>query len=123
MKIKLNPDEDEIKDFLYTIKIFGKIIIEQKEYKYKFRKCPNNIKNKRKYIISGENENIITYTEGDFKWIGINYENEFKKAKLYKWKIKILKSKFKNIMFGVAHTGFDINESSYTNMLVFILLP
>ena len=31
----------------------------------------------------------------------------------YKWKIKILKSKYKQIMVGVAPIDFDINSSSY----------
>ena len=33
----------------------------------------------------------------------------------HKWKIKILKTQYKNIMVGVAPSDFDINSSSYYN--------
>ena len=40
-------------------------------------------------------------------------ENKLEENKEYKWKIKILKSKYKNIMVGVAPSDFDINSSLY----------
>ena len=49
MKIKFYPEEeDEINKFLEKIKSFGNI--SDTNYIYKFKKCPNNIKEERKYI-------------------------------------------------------------------------
>ena len=62
-------------------------------------------------MISGENENIITKTGTDNDWAGTICEYKFENSNVYKWKIKILKSKDKNIMVGVAPIDFDINYS------------
>ena len=91
-----------------TIKLFGKISFN----KYKFRKCPLNISDSRKYSVTGKNENIITKT-GSTGWAGIICENELEKSKEHKWKIKILKTTNKYIMVGVAPIDFDINSSSW----------
>ena len=48
--------EASLNKFLETIKSFGNIISN----KYSFKECPNNINENRKYIITGENKNIIT---------------------------------------------------------------
>ena len=117
LEIKFNPEEKEINRFLDKIKTFGKIICfnnnnNNNNFKYKFKKCPNNIKENKKYIVTGENENIITKIGYD-EWVGILCESNFEKTKEYKWKIKILKSIYKNIMFGVAPIDLDINTSSY----------
>ena len=58
-KFQFNPEEEEINDFLEKIKSFGKINYDY--YKYKFRKCPINIREGRKYEISGEKQNILKY--------------------------------------------------------------
>ena len=50
-----------------------------------------NIKEDKKYIISGENINIITKAGKDYTWMGTICENELEKGKECKWKIKILK--------------------------------
>ena len=81
----------------------------------KFKKCPNNINERRKYIVSGEKENILTKTGTDKNWMGTICENKLDKFKEYKWKIKIIKSNDNNIMVGVAPSDFDINSSSYDN--------
>ena len=73
-----------------------------------------NIKEKRKYEISGENENILTKT-GSNSIAGTICENELEKAEEYKWKIKLLNVTKKEIMIGVAPIDFDINSSSYDN--------
>jgi len=116
IKIKFYPEEeDEINKFLEKIKSFGNIADTSiNNYIYKFKKCPNNIKEERKYMITGENENIITKTGTDCNWAGTICENKLENSKEeYKWKIKILKSKSKEIMVGVAPIDFDINSSSY----------
>ena len=58
IKIKFEPKEDSLNYFLDTIKSFGNISYN----KYSFRECPNNINENRKYIITGENKNILTKT-------------------------------------------------------------
>jgi len=109
IKIKFVPEEENnYGDLLESIKIFGKICYDN----FKFRKCPNNIKENRKYIISGEQDNIITKT-GSTNWMGTICENELEKGKEYKWKIKILKTYNYDIMVGVAPNDFDINSSVY----------
>ena len=50
-------------------------------FKYNFRKCPNNINENRKYIISGEKENILTKTGTDGQWMGTICEKELEKIK------------------------------------------
>ena len=63
-------------------------------YIYKFKKCPNNIKEERKYMITVENENIITKTGTYNRWAGTICEYQLENSKEeFKWKIKILKSK------------------------------
>ena len=107
-EIKFSPDKNEINNFIETIKIFGRIYFNN----FRFKKCLINIKDNRKYIITGEEENIITKT-GSSGWMGTICEYELEKTKEYKWKIKILKTHDKSIMVGVAPIDFDINSSSY----------
>ena len=103
------PNDNEINIFLDTIKVFGKLYSN-----FKFKKCPLNINENRKYMISGDKENIITKT-GSNEWMGTICENELEKGKEYKWKIKILKTYNKAIMVGVAPIDFDINSSEYNS--------
>ena len=112
--IKFNQKEDEINKFIENIKTFGKIT-SFVEIKYKFKKCPNNIKEQRKYCVTGNNENILTKTGLDNSWAGTICEDSLDEIKEYKWKIKILNSKYKRIMVGVAPSDFDINSSSYNH--------
>ena len=46
--------------------------------------------------------------------MGTICEKELDKSMIHKWKIKILKTKFKNIMIGIATSDFDINSSIYS---------
>ena len=91
-----------------SIKIFGKIYYNN----YKFKKCPNNIKVNRKYIISGDNQNVIIKT-GTNNFMGTISENELEKGINHKWKIKILKKFDYSIMVGVSSSGLDIYSSNY----------
>ena len=75
--------------FFDSIKNFGQITLNSNNYC--FKKCPENIKEDRKYKISGKNNNILTVT-GQNSDKGTICENAFKESKIYKWKIKILKA-------------------------------
>ena len=107
-KIHFLPEEEGINNFLENIKIFGKILYNI----FRFKKCPININEKRKFSITGNNENIMTYI-GNGSWNGGLCENELEKSKEYKWKIKILKTQNKYIMVGVAPIDFDFNSSAW----------
>ena len=98
-------------DFLETIKNFGKIDYDY----YHFKKCPNNIKEERKFTITGKGGNIITKTSKS-AYTGTICEYELDKSiEEHMWKIKILKTtkNYDNILIGVANSDFDINSSSY----------
>ena len=111
IKIKFNTNENQLDDFLKIIKTFGEIYYD--DFKYSLKICPINIKDTRKYVISGDSNNIITKT-GKTGWMGTICEKELDKSKEeHKWKIKILKSKEKYIMVGIATNNFDIHTSSY----------
>ena len=109
IKIIFKPKEESLDNFLETIQTFGKIFYN----KYSLRDCPNNISDNRKYEITGESRNIITKIGPD-SWMGTICENELDKSiEEHKWKIKILKSKRKSIMAGIAPIDFNINSSTY----------
>ena len=106
-KFKFNS---KLIQFTETIKSFGKIYYD----KYSFRECPINIKEERKYTITGDNNNVLTKTGTDQERMGTICENELDKSiEEHKWKIKILKSVKKDILVGVAPSDFDINSSSF----------
>ena len=100
-------DEDEINSIISSIKI-------NYQYSFKFQKCPHDINEDRKFLISGEKENIMTKV-GQNNIIGTICINELEENKEYNWKIKILHSRDydNNIMVGVATSEFDINSSIY----------
>ena len=109
------PENEEINiNLIKEIKEFGKIIVNNSHFK--FKKCPLNISEHKKYIVSGEKQNIITKTGIDgFYYGGIICENYLKNNQIHKWKLKILKTNEYNIMVGVAPIDFDINSSKYDN--------
>ena len=112
IKIKFTPEKDEeISPFLEKIIKFGKIFYNN----FKFKKCPEVINEDRKYFVSGENDNILTKTGTDCKWMGTICENQLEKSEEYKRKIKILKSENNNIMVGIAPNDFNINSSLFNN--------
>ena len=111
LEIKFSPEKDGISKFLDTIKAFGKIYY----INFKFKECPNNVNENKKYEVFGEKKNIITKTGTNGVWTGVICENQLQKSKIYKWKINILKS-YSNCNYfkiGVAPIDFDINSSSY----------
>ena len=106
MQFIKNEDEEEI--ISEKIKNFGEIFFNN--YKFMFKECPNEINVKRRFSISGINDNIITKKEPYFYWTGTTCLYEFKKSVEYKWKIKILESISKQIMVGVAPSDFNIKN-------------
>ena len=113
LEIKFSPEEEGIKKFLETIKIFGKIYY----INYKFKKCPVDIDEGRKYEIIGDKKNTVTKTGTNGVWAGMICENELQKSKVYKWKINILQSysKCNYIKVGVAPLDFKLDSSSFNN--------
>ena len=105
--------EDQINKFIKTIKTLGDIY-----YNFEF---DNNITEKQQYILSGEIGNIITKNADDKKWIRILSKNILKDKKEYSWKIKILNSKNKDIMVGVAQKEPKIvyQYFNFNNMMAF----
>ena len=110
-KVKFNLDEDEknINIFLKTIKTLGEIYYNN----FKFKICPTNISEERKYTVTGNNQNILTKTGTDNNWIGTISEYKLQNNIEYKWKVKILKTKKYDLMVGVAPIDFNINSSMY----------
>ena len=104
--------EEQINQFIKTIKTLGDIY-----YNFEFA---NNIAEKPQYILSGEIENIITKKEEDKKWIRILSKNILKNKKEYSWTIKILNSKNKDIMVGVAQMEPKIVYQNYDYMMNFV---
>ena len=108
IKFYFNPKENQLNEFLKSIKSFGQIYYNI----FSFKKCPTNIDENRKYVLSGYKNNIITKT-GYNGWMGTICETELDKSiEEHKWKIKILKSENKSIMVGVAPIDFDILSST-----------
>ena len=110
LNLKFYPENDGINNIIEEIKKFGKI----STYNFKFKECPLNINENRKYEISGENRNIITKTGNGNNWMGSICEEELDKSiEEHSWKIKILKTNNYYIMVGVATMDFDFNSASY----------
>ena len=109
LNVKFSPEEKDINKFMGEIKNFGNIIFNN----FKFKKCPGKIQEKRKYIVSGEEENILTKTGTDREWMGTICVNQLDKSKECIWKIKVRETQNYEIMIGVAPLDFDINSSLY----------
>ena len=111
LEIKFSPENEGIDKFLKIIKHFGKIYY----INFKFKDCPKEIDENKKYEVTGDKRNTVTKIGTNGFWTGILCENKLEKSKLYKWKINILKS-YSNCNYfkvGVAPSDFDINKSSY----------
>ena len=109
LKIEFLPKEEQFNNFLSTLNSFGKISLN----KFKFRECPQNNNDDRKYSVTGNDKNILTKT-GSGGWMGTICESELDKSiEEHKWKIKILKTVSKYIMIGVAPIDFDINSTEH----------
>ena len=111
LEINFIPEEDnEINELLEIIKTFGKLYENNKIFK--FKKCPKNTDEDKKYEIIGKRENIVTKNSKDCNFICAICDYKLEKNKVYKWKIKILKTTNYDIEIGVTNIDFDINLSS-----------
>lgn len=79
------------------IKTMGQIYYKN----FHFINNKNELKINQDYIITGENRNIITKIS-EQKWLSVQSQKSFEKDKKYIWKIRILKSKYNNLMIGIA---------------------
>ena len=111
--LQLCINKDDIEIISDKIKNLGNILFYN--YKYIFNQCPNDIDDKRKFIISGEKSNIITKKGPNFIWTGTTCLYEFKDNIEYKWKIRILNSEAKQIMIGVVPIDFDLKKMDNTD--------
>ena len=101
-KIDYNPKDNEIKEILEKIQSFGSIY-----YEFEFESCKNKLNEMPEYILSGEKENIVT-KKSKQNWIRILSKNILEQQKEYNFRIKIIKSKSKKIMIGIAQTEPDL---------------
>ena len=109
MNIKFNPyKENEINQFLEYIWSFGKISYD---FIYEFKKCPENLNKEKKYEINGERNNIVIKKGLDRIYTPIICENILNESKIYKWKIKILKSSRYIIYIGITPYDFNIGQN------------
>ena len=90
--VNLFLNEEDINYFTNKVKSIGYIYYKNFEFE-------NN--DNKNYKISGENQNIFTCSSAQ-NWIYIQTKNSFEKEKKYIWKIKLLKSKNKNIFVGIS---------------------
>ena len=112
LEIIFTPQEQmNIDKFLENLIIIENNKDKDNDIVYKFKKCPDNVEDK-KYEITNEKENIITKIGKAEKIIAAICENKLDKEKEYKWKIKILKSKNMEINVGVAPIDLDIKSDS-----------
>ena len=117
--IQFVTQENDLELIQEKIKNFGKILFYN--YKFNFKKCPLDINDKRKFIISGKKENIITKTGPNFVWTGTTCLQEFQNYMEYKWKIRILKSHANQIMIGVAPSDFSVDKIDINDFTLNIL--
>lgn len=106
--INFSQEEIYLNDYLNKLKKFGEIYNNQ----FKFKQCPNNIADNRKYTVTGEKGNFLTKTGPDI-WMGTICEYKFEELNEYKWRIKILKTSSKYVLVGVAPFDFNISSSSW----------
>ena len=106
--IKINFIYEDINNILERINNFGIVYYNN----FKFRQCPKDIDENRKYIVSGDNGNILIKS-GPNNYAGTICEYELEKNKNHKWKIKILKAQLNQILVGIAPIDFDINSSNH----------
>ena len=109
MRFEFSPKEESLNIFLKSLSSLGKIHISN----YIFRQPPPDMNSSNSYILSGDDNNILTKTSSD-SIMGVLCENELDVLiEEHKWKIKIIKSVTKNIMVGVAPSDFNPNSSRY----------
>ena len=111
-KIDYSPKDEQINEILEKIKSLGDIY-----YEFEFEPCINRINDTPEYIISGEKENIITKLSKQ-NWIRILSKNILENNKEYNYKIKIIKSKSKQIMIGIAQITPEYTNKDFINTII-----
>jgi len=109
-KIDFSPKEFELNDLLEKIKSFGNIY-----YEFEYQPCKNKLdifNDMPEYVLSGEKENIITKFSKQ-NWIRILSKNILETQMEYNFKIRIIKSKSKQIMVGIAQINPEIIENEF----------
>ena len=99
-----------INNVIERIKSLGNIY-----YEYEFEPCKNN--ELFDYILTGENENIVTKLSKQ-SWIRVLSKNILNEQKEYNFKIRIIKSKAKQIMVGIAQIYPIILNKETSNQLI-----
>ena len=95
--VKLYLEEEDINNIIIKSNLLGEIY-----YKiFDFGINNTNSNNNQNYILSGENNNIIT-KKSKQSWSSIQSQNPLEKDKKYIWKIKVLNTKNNNILVGVS---------------------
>ena len=107
-KIDLKFKEDEI-NFLMNIKNLGNICTNV--FFYKLENNFIEFNHNRKYLITGEKDNIAKKIIEDSRFTLIKTEHNLEPGKIYKWKISILNSKSKIIMVGISQGETNPNLS------------
>ena len=120
-KIEYSPKDFELNELIEKIKTIGDIY-----YEFEFEPCKNKINDTPDYILSGEKENIITKLSKQ-SLIRVLSKNILEQNKEYNYKIKIIKSKSKRIMVGIAQIipenidkDFIYNIKTNTNVANFL---
>ena len=110
-KIDYTPNDSDLQLILEKVKNLGKVF-----YEYEFEPCKNIINEMPEYILSGERDNIITKISGQ-NWIRILSKNTLEPEKEYNFKIKIIKSRSRQIMIGIAQRTPEIINKDFINII------
>ena len=123
--IYYNPKETEVNEIVEKIKSLGDIY-----YEFEFKSPEKELNKEPEYIISGDKNNIATKLSTNPSVIRILTKNILEPQKEYNLKIKIIKSKSKKIMVGIAQVipeiinthnianNMNIGPFQNTNMLL-----
>ena len=106
--VDLQLKEEEI-NFLMNIKNLGNIC--SNAFFYKLENNFIEFNHNRKYLITGEKDNIAKKIIEDSRFTLIKTENHLEPGKIFKWKISILNSKSKIIMVGISQDEANSNLS------------
>ena len=95
--IDYSPKDYELNIILEKIKTLGDIY-----YEYEFDNPQKQLNEEPEYVVSGERGNIITKISKNKNYIRILSKNILELQKEYNWKLRIINSKSKQIMIGIA---------------------
>ena len=105
--IYYNPKESEVNEIVEKIKSLGDIY-----YEFEFKAPEKELNKEKEYAISGDKNNIVTKLSTNPSVIRILTKNILEPQKEYNLKIKIINSKSKNIMVGIAQVIPEIINTS-----------